>query len=153
MCTYVWNRLNINENHTICMGCDSQYNSHGHATLVEHNSFTTSARHNQLIQELTPCREHFSLTQRCLVVTQLEQLPNPRTSAHDPSPHVGYKHHTTNPDTTARRVAEGRRREANKRKRAISDDEEANDDQNTETANQLRVRQHVAAMGTVCAHI
>ena len=47
-------------------------------------------------------------------------------SAHDPSPHVGYKHHTTNPDTTARRVAEGRQREANKRKRAISDDEEAN---------------------------
>jgi hypothetical protein len=30
------------------------------------------------------------------------------------------------PDTTARRVAEGRQRKANKRKRAISGDEEAN---------------------------
>ena len=32
----VWNRLNMDENHAIYMGCDSHYNSHGHATLVEH---------------------------------------------------------------------------------------------------------------------
>jgi hypothetical protein len=63
---------------------------------------------------------------RVLEVTEKCVLQWGGRAAHDPSPHVGYKHHTANPDTTARRVAEGRQREPNKRKRALSDDDEAN---------------------------
>ena len=97
-------------------------------------------------------RRVLEVTEKC--VRQWVALPV--AELHMPPPHVGYKHHTVNPDTTARRVAEVRQQEPNKGKRTPSDDGEANWLTMTKTQRLLISlgpgSMWLAAMRAVCTH-